>query len=86
MFYLKVEKKQGFTHQGGSKKSISSIILIEFTKKQWKKRAPWRSRRRPARQHRLNPTLIDAMRSALSQVLADPSSHSSSALITITQG
>ncbi|XWS66023.1 hypothetical protein CRYUN_Cryun05aG0164600 [Craigia yunnanensis] len=37
-------------------------------------------------QHRLNPTLIDAIRSVLKQVRADPNSHSSSALITTAQG
>ena len=37
-------------------------------------------------QHRLNPTLIDAIRSVLNQVRADPNSHSSSAIITTAQG
>ncbi|OMO58921.1 Crotonase superfamily [Corchorus capsularis] len=37
-------------------------------------------------QHRLNPARIDAIRSALDRVRADPGSHSSSALITTAQG
>ncbi|GLT89010.1 hypothetical protein SLE2022_070130 [Rubroshorea leprosula] len=37
-------------------------------------------------EHRLNPTLIGAIRSALSRIRSDPTSHSSSALVTTSQG